>query len=131
MIVPHRYAPEHRWKEPESGTFNVEWLTFRRDARRARGAAVVARPVHRVVLLPRRGREDGRPEVPRRLARRDSRGVHVLEHPAAGSPRGTSRTTSSRRRRTLVDGRPLVFFHYHSLRLYRPASAARLATAAR
>ena len=35
---------------------------------RACGAAVVARPVHRVVLLPRRGWEDGRPEVPRRVS---------------------------------------------------------------
>ena len=31
LIVPHRYAPEHRHKEPTSGTYNVEWLTFRRD----------------------------------------------------------------------------------------------------
>src|SRR6478735_5475054 len=36
--------------------------------RRAHGSPVVARPLHRMVLRPLRGREDGRPEVPRRLA---------------------------------------------------------------
>ena len=30
LIVPHRYAPEHRGKEEASGVYNVEWLTFRR-----------------------------------------------------------------------------------------------------
>ena len=57
LIVPHRYAPEHRHKEPTSRTYNVEWLTFRRDEERPRCSAVVARPLHRVVLSPLGGRK--------------------------------------------------------------------------
>ena len=56
--------------------------------RRARpgSAVVVARAVPRVVLLPLRGRQDGRPEVPRRLAatlRRDSRPPASWRRPRA------------------------------------------------
>ena len=100
LIVPHRYAPEHRHKEPTSGIYNVEWLTFRRDARRARGAALVARPVHRMVLLPLGGRQARRPEVSRRLARRVSRASTYCEHPGGGlAPWNVTQYTLGRARR--------------------------------
>ena len=58
LIVPHRYAPEHRRKEPDERHLQRRMADVPSRPGRARGAAVVARPVHRVVLLPRRGRED-------------------------------------------------------------------------
>ena len=51
-----------------SGIYNVGMADVPSRRGRARHAALVARPLHRVVLRARRGREDGRPEVPRRLA---------------------------------------------------------------
>ena len=50
-------------------------------------------------------------------------GVHVLEHPGGGSRRGTSSSTARARDdgRILVDQRELVFYHFHSLRLYQGA----------
>jgi hypothetical protein len=33
QIVPHRYASEHAYQEEANGIYNVEWLTFRNDAR--------------------------------------------------------------------------------------------------
>ena len=68
LITPHRFAPEYADQE-ENGIYNVQFMTFRRDERGLQGAALVARALHRVVLLPPRGRQARRPEVPRRLAR--------------------------------------------------------------
>ena len=72
--------------------------------RRARpgGAAVVARPLHRVVLLPARGRQARRPEVPGRLARALRGRARAPTTRAAGSRHGTSRSTSLRRRMARV-----------------------------
>jgi hypothetical protein len=132
MIVPHRYAPEHRWKEPESGTFNVEWLTFRRDPD---GLAALHWWHDRCIEWCYFRVEDGKmgdqkylDEFPSRFAR-----VHVLEHPGGGlAPWNvTNYKLAGTHEHVLVDGRPLVFFHYHSLHLYRPGPAARLATGLR
>jgi 2-polyprenyl-3-methyl-5-hydroxy-6-metoxy-1,4-benzoquinol methylase len=48
-------------------------------------------------------------------------GVHVLEHPGAGlAPWNVERYELARQNGSvLVDDRELVFYHYHSLRLYR------------
>jgi SAM-dependent methyltransferase len=57
--------------------------------------------------------------------------VHVLEHPGGGlAPWNvTNHELRGNRENVLVDSRPLVFFHYHSLRLYHRDLAARVATA--
>jgi len=132
MIVPHRYAPEHRWKEPESGTFNVEWLTFRRDSD---GLAALQWWHDRCIEWCYFRVEDGKmgdqkylDEFPSRFGR-----VHVLEHPGGGlAPWNvTNHKLDGTPEHVLVDGRPLVFFHYHSLRLYAPGLTARLAAALR
>ena len=132
MIVPHRYAPEHRWKEPESGTFNVEWLTFRRDPD---GVAALQWWHDQCIEWCYFRVEDGKmgdqkylDEFPSRFAR-----VHLLEHPGGGlAPWNvTNHELGGTLEHVLVDGQPLVFFHYHSLRLYRPGLGARLATALR
>ena len=54
-------------------------------------------------------------------------GVHVLEHPGGGlAPWNVERYELARRNGSvLVDDRELVFYHYHSLRLYRGVTLAR------
>ena len=122
MIVPHRYAPEHRWKEPESGTFNVEWLTFRRDPD---GLEALQWWHDQCIEWCYFRVEDGKmgdqkylDDFPTRFER-----VHVLEHPGGGlAPWNvTNHELGGTAGSVLVDDRPLVFFHYHSLRLYVPA----------
>ena len=130
MIVPHRYAPEHRWKEPESGTFNVEWLTFRRDPD---GLEALHWWHDQCIEWCYFRVEDGKmgdqkylDDFPTRFER-----VHILEHPGGGlAPWNvTNHELGEDRGSVLVDDRPLVFFLYHSLRVYVPTPAARVATA--
>ena len=82
LIVPHRYAPRASPQGPTSGTYNVEWLTFRRDEDglaalqwwhdrciewcffRSRTGSSAIRSTSTTGPLPRR--------------------VHVLEHPGGG-----------------------------------------------
>lgn len=130
LIVPHRYAPEHRYKEATSGTYNVEWLTFRRDPD---GLAALHWWHERCIEWCYFRWEDGKlgdqkylDEFPRLFNR-----VHVLGHPGGGlAPWNvTAHRLAERDGLVEVDGRPLVFYHHHSLRLYKPTAAARLGTA--
>jgi SAM-dependent methyltransferase len=129
MIVPHRYAPEHLWKEPESGIFNVEWLTFRRDED---GLEALQWWHDRCIEWCYFRVEDGKmgdqkylDDWPERFRR-----VHVLANPGGGlAPWNvTNHQLGEKDGRIVVDGFPLVFYHYHSLRLYRRTMAARAAT---
>ncbi len=131
LIVPHRYAPEHRHMEPASGIYNVEWLTFRRDPD---GLTALRWWHDRCIEWCYARVEDGKmgdqkylDDWPTRFSR-----VHVLEHPGGGlAPWNvTAHTLGERDGHATVDGRPLVFYHHHSLRLYRPTASARLAAAA-
>jgi SAM-dependent methyltransferase len=120
LIVPHRYAPEHRHKEPTSGTYNVEWLTFRRDED---GLAALQWWHDRCIEWCFFRWEDGKlgdqkylEQFPARFRR-----VHVLEHPGGGlAPWNVTahELAEGSDGVPLVDGLPLVFYHYHSLRLY-------------
>ena len=130
LIVPHRYAPEHRHKEPTSGTYNVEWLTFRRDPD---GLAALHWWHDRCIEWCYFRWEDGKlgdqkylDDFPRLFDR-----VRVLEHPGGGlAPWNvTAHHLDEQDGRVEVDGRPLVFYHYHSLRLYCPTLLARAAVA--
>lgn len=129
-IVPHRYAPEHQKLEGESGTYNVEWLTFRRDPR---GLEALTWWRERCLEWCYYRYEDGKmgdqkylDDWPERFA-----GVHVLGHPGAGlAPWNVSQyALAEHDGRVLVDGQELVFFHYHSLRLYRSTRVARAVAA--
>jgi hypothetical protein len=131
LIVPHRYAAEHRHKQATSGIYNVEWLTFRRDPD---GLEALHWWRNRCIEWCYARYEDGKmgdqkylDDWPARFER-----VHVLEHPGGGlAPWNvTSHELTEVGGRPCVDGRPLVFYHHHSLRLYRPSAASRLAAAA-
>ncbi|MFL5915679.1 MAG: methyltransferase domain-containing protein [Gaiellaceae bacterium] len=120
LIVPHRYAPQWQAHEETSGTYNVEFMTFRRDQR---GLEALNWWRDRCLEWCYFRFEDGKmgdqkylDDWPERFA-----GVHVLEHPGGGlAPWNVERYELARQNGSvLVDDHELVFYHYHSLRLYR------------
>ena len=129
LIVPHRYAPEHRHKEPTSGTYNVEWLTFRRDAD---GLAALQWWHDRCIEWCYFRWEDGKLGDQKYLEQFPIlfRRVHALEHPGGGlAPWNVTahELTEGHDGAPHVDGLPLVFYHYHSLRLYGPGPTTTVA----
>jgi hypothetical protein len=122
MIVPHRYAPETAHLEETSGVYNVELVSFRRDAD---GLEALRWWHDRCIEWCYYRVEDGKlgdqkylDDWPERFRR-----VHVLEHVGGGlAPWNVTRFALKKPDgRVLVDTVPLVFFHFHSLRLYRDA----------
>jgi hypothetical protein len=123
QIVPHRYAPEHRHFEGSSGIYNVEWVTFRRDRH---GLETLAWWRERCIEWCYDRFEDGRfgdqkylDDWPRRFE-----GVGVLEHVGGGlAPWNVANyTLHEREGRPWVDGLPVIFYHFHSLQLFRPSA---------
>ena len=129
MIVPHRYAPRYRGAEATSGAYNVEWLTFRRDEH---GLAALTWWRDRCLEWCYFRYEDGKMGDQKYLDDWPERfeSVHVLRHPGGGlAPWNAEQyTLEERDGQVLVDGRELVFHHYHSLRLYDWSPLARLAS---
>jgi SAM-dependent methyltransferase len=120
LITPHRYAPEWRYHERRRGTYNVQFLTFRRDDN---GLSALRWWRERCLEWCYDRIEDGKMgdqaylnDWPTRFS-----GVHVLRHPGGGlAPWNSSAHRLERRNGGLtVDGSTLVFFHYHGLRLHR------------
>jgi hypothetical protein len=116
LITPHRYAPRLKRLEGTMGRYNVQFVTFRRDER---GLEALRWWHERCVEWCFRRAIDGRfgdqkylDDWPDRFA-----GVHVLEHPGGGlAPWNVSQHSLARRGAGVeVDGRELVFFHYHGL----------------
>src|SRR5262245_24480335 len=117
-ITEHRYsaAVEHLLA---FGRFNVQWVVFRRDAT---GIACLARWRTQCIEWCHAWLEDGRfgdqkylDEWPERYGA----GAHIVSHPGAGvAPWNvfTSAVTAANNG-FLIDGRPLVFYHYHGLQM--------------
>ena len=120
LIVPHRYARQWRGLEETSGTFNVQFVTFRRDAR---GLEALHWWRDRCIEWCYYRVEDGKLGDQKYLDDWPERfeGVHVLENPGGGlAPWNVENYELARRNGSvLVDEYELVFYHYHSLRLYR------------
>ena len=121
LITEHRYPPQYARHLP-NGIYNVQFMTFRRDAR---GLEVLQWWHDRCVEWCYARLEDGRfgdqkylDDWPERFA-----GVHVLRHPGggvapwnvvvAGVHEGGDGTLR------VGDGQPLVFFHFHGAGLRR------------
>lgn len=126
ILVPHRYAPEHAALEPLSGTYNVQFMTFQKDDD---GLAALRWWHERCIEWCFRRHEDGKfgdqkylDDWPERFRR-----VHVAESPGIGlAPWNVARYRLERvGDDVLVDGRPLVFYHCHALRLLSGVGAAR------
>lgn len=117
LILEHCFAPRFA-RFAESGKYNVEWLSFRRDENALRCLRWWR---ERCIEWCYDRLEDGRygdqkylDDWPQRFA-----GVQVLRNIGAGvAPWNFSNyRIEARGVEVLVDGVPLVFYHFHGLRL--------------
>lgn len=130
-IIGHRYSPRWQKMAVHSGTYNVEYMTFKNDER---GLAALRWWRDRCIEWCYQRVEDGRfgdqkylDDWPERFE-----GIVVLHHAGAGlAPWNIeSHRLTKRRGVTLVDGEPLVFYHFHQLAIlndrgrHKPASHA-------
>jgi hypothetical protein len=119
LVIPHRFPPYLRHFEL-NGVYNVEFLTFRRDRN---GLACLRWWRERCLEWCHFRLEDGKFADQKYLDEWPTRfeGVHVLRHKGGGlAPWNVAlydvRTENAR---VLVDEDPLVFFHFHRVRLLR------------
>jgi hypothetical protein len=117
LITPHRF-PDYLRHYEANGIFNVQFMTFRRDER---GLAALRWWHDRCLEWCYLRLEDGKFADQKYLDDWPDRfeGVHVLRHPGGGlAPWNIDRHTLRREDgRVLVDGEPLVFFHFHRVRM--------------
>jgi hypothetical protein len=117
LITPHRFPAYLRHYEA-NGIFNVQFMTFRRDER---GLAALRWWHDRCVEWCYLRLEDGKFADQKYLDDWPDRfeGVHVLRHPGGGlAPWNIDgHTLRSEDGQVLVDGEPLVFFHFHRVRM--------------
>jgi hypothetical protein len=118
LITPHRFAPEYA-HHAQSGIYNVQFLTFRRDPE---GMKVLQWWHDRCIEWCYYRLEDGKLGDQKYLddwPERFGDAIHVLAHKGGGlapwnitqyEVRGTPAGI-------LVDDDPLIFFHYHRVKL--------------
>jgi hypothetical protein len=118
QIVPHRYAPQYAHQVATSGVYNVEWLTFRHDQR---GLDVLQWWRERCLEWCYDRLEDGKFGDQMYLVDWPERfdGVGVLQHVGGGlAPWNVANYRLGADEGTVsVDGAPLVFYHFHALKL--------------
>jgi hypothetical protein len=117
LITPHRF-PDYLRHYEANGTYNVQFMTFRRDEP---GMAALRWWHDRCIEWCYLRLEDGKFADQKYLDDWPDRfkGVHVLRHPGGGlAPWNLDQHTLRREgERVLVDGEPLVFFHFHRVRM--------------
>jgi hypothetical protein len=118
-ILGHRFAPRFRSRERWASPYCPSWVSFANDSR-GREVANWWRSrclewcFHRVEG-ERHSDQGYLRDWPRRFA-----GVHVLQHPGLGPAPWTRNDGLAREGEAVtIDGRPLILFHYQSLRLQR------------
>jgi hypothetical protein len=125
-IVPHAYAARFRGLEVSRGIYNSGWVTFETGEP---GLRALRWWRDRCLEWCYDRSEDGKfgdqkyfDDWPQRFE-----GVHVLQHPGAnlGPWNIEGHDLKADHGELLVDGRPLVFFHYHALRLFEGAAPLR------
>lgn len=125
-IMGHRFSRRFRSRERWAGTYNTAWVSFANDSP---GKEALRWWRARCLEWCHDRAEDGRygdqaylNDWPDRF-----RGVRVLEHPGAGlAPWTDNEGLSGDGDVVTIRGRPLVFFHYQSLRMYRTRRRAPL-----
>jgi hypothetical protein len=119
LITPHRFSPEYAEHE-KNGIYNVQFMTFRRDER---GLTALQWWHDRCIEWCYYRLEDGKLGDQKYLDDWPERfeGVHVLEHKGGGlAPWNASQYgVRADEGEILVDEKPLVFFHYHRVRMRR------------
>jgi hypothetical protein len=117
LITPHRF-PEYLRHYEANGIFNVQFMTFRRDEE---GLAALRWWHDRCLEWCYLRLEDGKfadqkylDDWPERF-----KGVHVLQHPGGGLAPWNVDGVALRDDggSVTVDGKPLVFFHFHRVRM--------------
>lgn len=120
VLTPHQYSREYEYLEEESGTYNVQFLTFRRDEQ---GLEALRWWRERCLEWCYARVEDGKMGDQKYLDDWPERfgGVRVLKGVEAGlAPWNAERFQIEERDGTLFADRvPAIFYHFHSLRLYR------------
>lgn len=116
-IVEHRFTREQAWRL-KYGRFNVAWVGFRNDVR---GRACLAWWAERCLEWCGDEVSKGRFADQRYLDRFPEmfRGVAIIHHPGVDlAPWNLRRHRLSRGAsdEVLVDGEPLIFFHFHGLK---------------
>lgn len=113
MIIPHRFSDKEKWREKESGIYNVGMTIFRNDAN---ALECLRWWKDRVIEWCYYRYEDGKlgdqlylNDWPTRF-----KGVHVLKNPGAN-------VASWNIEGFLPGGAPLIFYHFHGLKIYRGA----------
>jgi hypothetical protein len=126
LLVPHRYTPEREYWASDSGEYNSGFVSFRNDAD---GLDALQWWRERCLEWCHYRVEPERFTDQRYLhdwpATRA--GVKVLRHPGGGlAPWNMHRhQVELRDGKIHVDGSPLVFFHFSTLRLYRGVASLR------
>ena len=122
LITPHRFAPPYRHQEL-NGIYNVQFMMFRREAR---ALEALEWWYQRCIEWCYARVEDGKFGDQKYLddwpARFD--GVHVLRHPGGGfAPwNAIAHDLTLEDGRLLVDGKPLIFSHFHGAKLRKTGS---------
>jgi hypothetical protein len=120
MIHEHRFPPRLAEQAQYTGIYNVAWVTFRRDDN---GLACASRWREQCIEWCYYRHEDGRMGDQKYLDTwtRDFGGVHVLRHKGGGlAPWNVEQYRIERRGdgAVYVDDDPLIFYHFHGLRLF-------------
>ena len=116
-IIAHRFTREQRWRE-KYGIYNVAWVAFRPDT----DGLACLKWWSEQCLSWCYDRVEGDRFADQRYLDRFSEvipSVTVIEHPGADLAPWNLRAhqiTTDGNGAPLVDGRPLVFFHFHGLR---------------
>jgi hypothetical protein len=123
-ILGHRFAPRFRSRARWASPYCPSWVSFATDARAAEVAGwwrqrCLEWCFHRVEA-DRHSDQGYLRDWPQRFA-----GVHVLQHPGIGPAPWTRNESLSRDGAAItIEGRPLILFHYQSLRIQRPRALA-------
>lgn len=119
-IIEHRYAPESKHLEKQSGRFNVEWVTFKNNEE---GRGVVNWWSEKVLEWCYARFEDGKfgdqlylNDWPERF-----RGVYIIRHKGAGlAPWNVLNYQITKKTDGVcVDNQKLIFYHFHTFHLVR------------
>jgi hypothetical protein len=117
MITPHRFSPEYADHE-KNGIYNVQFMIFRRDEQ---GVGALRWWHDRCIEWCYYRLEDGKLGDQKYLDDWPERfeGVHVLQHKGGGlAPWNASQyRVRARDAGIFVDEQPLIFFHYHRVRM--------------
>lgn len=123
-IVPHRYPARLAHMNAAFGTYNVGWIWFRRDEQ---GLACLAWWRERCIEWCYDRVEDGKYADQRYLDEWPQRfpGVRVIQHRGANLAPWNLKThhlslVDGGDGGVMVDGQPLLFYHFHRLRQIRP-----------